>query len=267
MWKCTGISSDAHASHTGSHARLARSGDPRSCGSEVRFTPRRPRSLGALHLAHARVDVPRGQDRHRQQPVARLRLELGVGVVEDLEAEVAQRDVLHEIAELLAAEADHAREDDLGPDADLVEQLHPRGGVVPGRVRLLDLPLVEAFERAALVAVLVDDAARAGPAEHDVALDDPRGRAVDLRDVRHAIAERGRRALRPEVVPLGHVGVGVDDLDLVQRKRHENPPRPVELSGSYVFGGKPRLTPPWLGSSQRLVTTLPRVKKCTPSGP
>jgi hypothetical protein len=33
------------------------------------------------------------------------------------------------------------------------------------------------------------------------------------------------------------------------------------------FWGKPRLTPPWLGSSQRAVTTLPRVKKCTPSSP
>jgi uncharacterized membrane protein YfcA len=28
-----------------------------------------------------------------------------------------------------------------------------------------------------------------------------------------------------------------------------------------VFCGKPRLMPPWLGSSQREVTTLPRVKK------
>jgi Cupin len=27
----------------------------------------------------------------------------------------------------------------------------------------------------------------------------------------------------------------------------------------YVFTGKPRLTPPWLGSSQRDVTALPRV--------
>ena len=33
------------------------------------------------------------------------------------------------------------------------------------------------------------------------------------------------------------------------------------------FWGKPRLRPPWLGSSQREVTTLPRVKKCTPSVP
>ena len=33
------------------------------------------------------------------------------------------------------------------------------------------------------------------------------------------------------------------------------------------FWGKPRLRPPWLGSSQRDVTTLPRVKKWTPSIP
>ena len=37
--------------------------------------------------------------------------------------------------------------------------------------------------------------------------------------------------------------------------------------GDQVFCGKPRLIPPWLGSSQRLVTTLPRVKKWTPSVP
>ena len=181
MWKCTGISSAAHASHTGSHARFARSGEPRSCGSDVRLTPRRPRLRGPLDLAHARVDVPRREDRHRQQPVARLRLQLGVGVVEDLDAEVAQLRILDEVAERLAAEADHAREDDLRPDADLVEQLHPRVGVVTGCVALLDLPLVEALERATLLAVLVDDTARARAAEHDVAFDDPGRRAVDLR--------------------------------------------------------------------------------------
>ena len=163
---------------------------------------------------------------------------------------------------------DDAGEDDLRPDADLVEQLHARGRVVGRGVRLLDLPLVEALERSALAAVLVDDATRAGPAEHDVALHDPRGRTLDL----HRRAARGRgmrrRPLRPEVVPLGHVGVGVYDLDLIQRKRHANsPPRPVELPGSYGLGGNPRLMPPWLGSSQRLVTTLPRVKKRTPSAP
>ena len=34
----------------------------------------------------------------------------------------------------------------------------------------------------------------------------------------------------------------------------------VDLAvGVYVLTGKPRLTPPWLGSSQREVTALPRV--------
>src|SRR3954452_12494032 len=40
---------------------------------------------------------------------------------------------------------------------------------------------------------------------------------------------------------------------------------PASWSQSCV--GKPRLIPPWDGSSQREVTTLPRVKKCTPSVP
>ena len=34
-----------------------------------------------------------------------------------------------------------------------------------------------------------------------------------------------------------------------------------------AFWGKPRLMPPWEGSSQRVVTTLPRVKKWKPSVP
>ena len=42
MWKCTGSWSSAHTSQNGSQARLARSGAPRSCGSDVMFTPRMP---------------------------------------------------------------------------------------------------------------------------------------------------------------------------------------------------------------------------------
>jgi hypothetical protein len=38
-------------------------------------------------------------------------------------------------------------------------------------------------------------------------------------------------------------------------------------AGPQTFCGNPRLIPPWLGSSQRWVTTLPLVKKCTPSVP
>ena len=43
--------------------------------------------------------------------------------------------------------------------------------------------------------------------------------------------------------------------------------QPHPTQRRYWFWGKPRLSPPWLGSSQRLVTTLPLVKNCTPSVP
>src|SRR5581483_8517115 len=114
------------------------------------------------------------------------------------EADGPQLDVLHDVGESLATEPDHAWEHDLGPDADLVEQLDARTRVVRGDVGLLDLPLVEALERPALVALPVDDAPRAGPAEHR-AVDDPRRRAVDLRHVRHAVAPLARRAAGPQV--------------------------------------------------------------------
>jgi hypothetical protein len=51
--------------------------------------------------------------------------------------------------------------------------------------------------------------------EHDVALHEPRGRAVDF-TTRNAILERGGARLVHKS-PFGHVGVGVDDLDLVER--------------------------------------------------
>jgi len=41
----------------------------------------------------------------------------------------------------------------------------------------------------------------------------------------------------------------------VQRAERHHP----SYGTDYVLTGKPRLTPPWLGSSQRDVTTLPRV--------
>jgi hypothetical protein len=43
--------------------------------------------------------------------------------------------------------------------------------------------------------------------------------------------------------------------------------RSLSDSAGQVFCGNPRFTPPCDGSSQRLVTTFVRVKKCTPSGP
>ena len=51
-------------------------------------------------------------------------------------------------------------------------------------------------------------------------------------------------------------------------RQHGSRTRPGGASpDAQSWVGKPRLMPPWLGSSQREVTTLPRVKKCTPSVP
>ncbi len=68
MWKCTGSSSSVQVSQNGSHARLARSGAPRSCGSHVMFTPRAPRAATRLasatqvSMSHAGI---RGMPRSR----------------------------------------------------------------------------------------------------------------------------------------------------------------------------------------------------------
>ena len=84
-----------------------------------------------------------GQDGHGEEPVSRTGLELGVEVVEDLGAQGAQRRVLDHVGEFLASQADDAREDDLGEDAHLVEELEPGHRVVGARVGLVDLPFVQ----------------------------------------------------------------------------------------------------------------------------
>jgi hypothetical protein len=175
-----------------------------------------------LHFAHAQVDVPRGEQRHRQQPVARSRLDLGAGVVEDLEAGRTQRDVLHDTGEPLPAESDHSGEHDLGPHSELVHELDAGDGVVRRDVGAVDLPLVQAFEGPALVAVIVDDTPRARAPENRP-VDTPAGHAVEPYDLGHATLQRCRCATRPEIVLFGHVGVGVDHLDLVERESHVGP--------------------------------------------
>ena len=53
MWKWTGSRSSEHTSQNGSQDRLARSGAPRSWGSDVMFTPRAPEAGDAPRLADA----------------------------------------------------------------------------------------------------------------------------------------------------------------------------------------------------------------------
>ena len=215
MWKCTGRCRSAQTSQSGSHARLARSGAPRSCGSEVRLTPRSPRPATRSASTHEAVDVPGRQDRHREQTVVRLLLDLGDGVVVDLDAEQAELGVLDHVGNTLAAEADGVREADLGVDARLVHDLDARLGVEGAEVDPVLGPLVQRFERTSLVAVAVDDPAAAGEAELG-AVDHPHGPPVDHLDVGDPVLEFGRCARGPEVVGLGQMRVGINHPEAVQ---------------------------------------------------
>ncbi|MFF0365801.1 hypothetical protein [Micromonospora sp. NPDC005087] len=77
-----------------------------------------------------------------------------------------------------------------------------------------------------------------------------------------------------------HLGATAGTLDILQRcytglevsrpprcRRDGRPLAQLIQAGAQLFCGKPRFTPPWDGSSHRLVTTLDLTKKFTPSGP
>jgi hypothetical protein len=117
-----------------------------------------------------------------------------------------------------------------------------------------------------------------------------------MREARRELAHRCRQAVRrlcgeavPRLNPRGHVSewseAGVRPTGMLRSTWPREPPaarwspyaprsrlglglthqtEPVKYQ---PFVGKPRLRPPWLGSNHRLVTTLPRVKKWTPSVP
>ena len=123
MWKWTGRCRSAQTSHSASQSRWARSGDPASWGSEVMFTPRKPRpaqrSASRTHssMLHA------GRTGIGQEPVVRPLLQLGHRVVVDLDAQPPQHRVVGGGGEVLAADADRVGVDDLGVDAAVVHEL------------------------------------------------------------------------------------------------------------------------------------------------
>ena len=167
----------------------------------------------ALGLGDAGVDVPRRHERHRQESVARVGLDLGHLVVVHLDHQATQRLVFHH-AEVLATEADRAREDDLRVDAALVEDLEPYLRVVGADVDVVDRPLVEPDVGALLLPVAADDRGRGRLPEH-VAVEHPRRDAFDLLHAGHAVHELGRCDPGEEVVRLRPVRVGVDDEGVV----------------------------------------------------
>ena len=215
MWKCTGSCESAHTSQNGSHARLARSGAPRSCGIRGHVDAPDPEAGDPLGLPHALVDVPRGHERQRQQPIARLGLDLGHGVVVDLDGERG------------AARGRRPRRGP-GPPRPIVlgkmtwasiphSSSTPRrtsGSYAPTWTSSM-LPLDQAAMSALLGAVPPDDAARAETADR-VAVEDPHRLAVDLLDSGHPVPEcAGARLVKRSGASVP-VRVGIDDEHIVQ---------------------------------------------------
>ena len=214
MWKCTGSSRPEQASQNGSQARWARSGAPRSCGSDVMLTPRAPSPADPLRLPHALVHVPGRHERQGQEAVARVGLDLGHRVVVDLDGEPAQGGVVG-CSEVLATEPDRAGEDDLRVDAALVEHAEADLGIPRTEVDVVVGPLEERAVCALLGTVPPDDAARAEASDR-MAVEDPHRLPVDLLDPRDPVPEGGGRPLGEEVGRLAPVRVGVDDEHVVQ---------------------------------------------------
>ena len=186
MWKWTGELE--LAAHLPQRVPLA-AGQVRGAqvlGVRRHVDPAQAEALGSTGLPHAGLDVPRRKDGHGEEPVARSGLELGIEVVEDLGAHGSQLDVLDHLGQFLATQTDDSREDDLGEDADLVEELESGHGVVGARMGLVDLPLVESLEGSALHAVAVDDTAGSGPSE-DLAVDHPGRLTVDRGDMGYPV--------------------------------------------------------------------------------
>ena len=157
-------------------------------------------------------DVPPGQQRHREQALAGFFLNFGHRVVVDLHRRQPQFRI--DLGRLLTAETQDVGIDDLGVDAGLVHHgetsFHLRGT----GVNILEAQRHEGIEVARLAALLEDRAVgmRAG-ADRLVAVDDPAANPVQVLHLRHAVADRGRRAARPQVPRLGQVSVGIDHLD------------------------------------------------------
>jgi hypothetical protein len=172
-----------------------------------------PEACHALSLRDAQVDVPRRHQRHRQQTIVRGGLDLGHAVVVELDDETAERVVFDE-AEVLAAEANRAREDDLRVDAALVHHLEPHFGVPRADVHLVERPLVQRAVRALLVTVSSDHARGAVPVQR-VPVEHPDRLAVDLLDARHPVSVLRGRSRREKVGRLRPMRVGVDHKHLI----------------------------------------------------
>jgi hypothetical protein len=181
------------------------------------------------------VDVPPWQQARAHQPAAGLPLHVGHRVVPDLDDRHPQL-VVADPEEVLAAEADHIREQDLPGHPERVHHRHPRCHVGSREGGLVERPFQEGCALDLLV-FAVDHAARARGAEDLVPVDDPHrrvggrpggaqpgdllahviGQILVQDDPRHAVHQVFGGARRPQVRRLGQVRVDIDDLDTAHR--------------------------------------------------
>ena len=176
----------------------------------VRVHAPQPELVRPRHLGHRGVDVPPREQRHGEHALAGDVLELRHRVVVDRGAEHLERRV-DDLREPLPTEPDDVRVHDLRVDAERVHHLEAR----PDRGRaLVDLVDPEVHELGAdgLRSVGENDGSTDGLAEH-LAVDGPHRSTLHLAHLRHPVDPFLRRARRPEVVRLGQVRVGIDDVD------------------------------------------------------
>jgi hypothetical protein len=173
-----------------------------------------------LRLAHASVDVPGRQHRHGEQPVPRLLLEFGHGVVVDLDAQETQPLVRHRAGQALTPEPDGVGEHHLGPDPGIVHDLETGFGVVSGHVDPVEGPFEERLRGPTLAPVAGDDPSATGEPELVVVHDPGRPSVGTLLHLRHPILVGGGRPLGPQVVRFGEVGVGIDHPQSLKCQRH-----------------------------------------------
>ena len=160
-------------------------------------------------LGGRQVDVPGREERHREEPVVRLGLDLGHDVVVHLDDREAQSGIAHG-GEVLPTEAQRARKDHLGVDTGLVHHLEAHLRVVGADMDVLDPPLVQAELGRHLLAVAAHHSGPYGHA-HGMAVEHPMRHAVDLLHPGHPVPEVSGSTLREEIVGLRPVAVGVDD--------------------------------------------------------
>ena len=203
MWKCTGSSSSAHTSHSGSHARSARSGAPWSCGSD-----------GDVHAAQAEARARAATSRTQASTSHAGITAIGSSRLPDSPASRRWRRCRSRGRALRSADVGRRRSPRLCPPrptmlgnttcaqmpvSSMSSRRARRDRTSPRGACSISHSYSPSNDRPLLPCVSTTPPAPAPP-EHR-ALDDPASRAPSTRSTcGHAVLQRRRRPAGPEVV-------------------------------------------------------------------